>query len=285
MIREWLRSIWGNKSEEDDEQEEPKKPLEWNRLATFDEKDEEYYATHGPKGPSWERAMKALEMSENEQHWNESYDIGGTKDMKLNVHVKDFMDISSEQLGDMIRAIAKAEHYGPEPKELESAALTEQYEKSLAEYEKGLKESPYKRLCEWIENWSDEDRMLLAYELRYELEANGLNDLHFNSSAIGRVSNYYEPPDKFDTFDDAIQWIRETKIEGDDYADTVLKDGRWRVMSIRHRLYSLYLYGDFKGCIQLPVGEKMPEEDISDEELDHGLRNAMKDIVRDIEKE
>ena len=165
MIKDFLRSIWADKPAEEVKQEEPKAPLEWNRLATFDEKDEEYYATHGPKGPSWERAMKGLEMAENEQHWDASYGLG-TTDMKLNMHIKDFMDIPSEQLDGVVRDIAALHgKMGHLDLDTSSAALTEQYEKSLAEHENGLKESPYKRLCEWIDQWPTEHRVLLAYEL------------------------------------------------------------------------------------------------------------------------
>ncbi len=263
MIKDFLRSIWADKPAEEVKQEEPKAPLEWNRLATFDEKDEEYYATHGPKGPSWERAMKGLEMAENEQHWDASYGLG-TTDMKLNMHIKDFMDIPSEQLDGVVRDIAALHgKMGHLDLDTSSAALTEQYEKSLAEHENGLKESPYKRLCEWIDQWPTEHRVLLAYELRYELEDNGFKEFYKRHNWTTSYYDQYEVINA-NSFDDAMVLMRQKY--GDEWVDNNMNYGNlhWRSTSVKHGLYSLYACGDFKGCIQLPVGEKMPEEGIGE---------------------
>ncbi len=225
-----------------------KNDLCYNRIATWDKRDDEYYATHGPIGDSWKRANAQLISSmnqENKRVWDISYDLNSAKGMKLSIHLEDYVDIPFEQLDWAFKSIV---HEDSKMCEEERDKIMEQAEQSLAEYEFEQKESPYKRLCEWIDEWSTEDRMLLAYELRYELESNGLNDLH---SRYGKAValNYYDPPDKVNSFDDAIQLIRKTK--GNEFADDVMKYGKWRIMSIKHRLYSLYISGTFKGCIQI----------------------------------
>lgn len=129
---------------------------------------------------------------------------------------------------------------------------------------KNKKEQPrsrYQRLLELINDWDYEQRMLLAYEIRYELELNGLNELH-RLPNCGIALNWYKPPPKFATFEDAFQAMRKRIAEehGDEYAEEYVnahKKMEWRVLSIEHGLFGYYINGDFGGCIQIGNNEEI----------------------------
>lgn len=124
--------------------------------------------------------------------------------------------------------------------------------------------SSYKRLLELIDadDWDREQRKLLAYELRYELELNGLNALHRLPTDAGIALNYYKPPNKYATFEDVFKDMRKVMAErcDDKFAEeyvNVHKDTIWKVLSIEHGLFSSHLNGNFQWFIQVGDNEEI----------------------------
>lgn len=122
----------------------------------------------------------------------------------------------------------------------------------------------YKRLLELIDadDWDREQRMLLAYELRYELELNGLNKLHMLPTDYGIALNYYKSPNKFENFEDLFKRMKEIMIErqGEEYAEeyvNVHKNPIWKVLSIEHGLFSCHLDGEFQWFVQIGNNEEI----------------------------